>query len=184
MLIVEGPDGAGKTTLINELLRLEPDLQLSPRVVSKEAKATTDLQAWVENDLSSDREGVVYDRYRLISQPIYGAVLRNEEPGVFGDLEWLITMNQALRAKNPVIVHCLPPIEVVRANVKDDPDNTAVADRIDQLYIAYATRATTDLLTPGLHTIIYNYAGLQQMTEEEVARNILTLYSARETEQL
>ena len=83
MLIVEGPDGAGKTQLIQRL-RLNLQLELMPRVVSSDTEMMVDLQEWVNEDLHAGLKRAIYDRHRLISEPIYGPVLRKEMQPVDG----------------------------------------------------------------------------------------------------
>ena len=68
MIIVEGPDGAGKTTLIRQLQERWPDLAVAPRVVSKDAEAMVDLQEWVNINLSDGPQYKIFDRHRLISE--------------------------------------------------------------------------------------------------------------------
>src|ERR687883_686991 len=91
MIIVEGPDGGGKTTLITKLSDLF-DLPIAERVVSKEARAMVDLVQWTERNVSEGSQHTLFDRHRLISEPIYGAILRDRfEPG-FDDAKWLHEM--------------------------------------------------------------------------------------------
>ena len=64
MILVEGPDGAGKSTLVE---RLERDWGITrePRAVSKEAKALTPLGPYIEEELSKGFGMRLYDRFAL-----------------------------------------------------------------------------------------------------------------------
>lgn len=140
MLIVEGPDGAGKTQLVN---RLAESLQMyvMPRVVSKDAEAMVDLVKWVHEDVTSGLKRAIYDRHRLISEPIYGPVLRgNIEPG-FDSQNWLTHYHTLLRRADPFVIFCLPPIENVVKNTLDDPDNKVVEGKIELIYWLYFNMA-------------------------------------------
>lgn len=149
MIIVEGPDGAGKTTLINRLSEYLK-LPISPRVVSKQAEAMVDMKQWVDNNLAAGKQNMLFDRHRLISDPIYSTVLRRHNSPGFEDIHWMMPRVNALYRMKPAIVYCLPPLEVVMANVKDDPDNVVVAATIEQVYGAYVAKAAMDLaLAPG-----------------------------------
>lgn len=157
MLIVEGPDGGGKTTLI---ARLSEGLSLpvADRVVSKDAEAMVDLKAWVDSNLHSGFQPVIYDRHRLISEPIYGPVLRKHmEPG-FEDPHWLASRQRLLRKINPIIIWCLPPLEDVLKNVDGDADNFVISEHIETIYWLYFNAACT---WPG------NYSGIWDYTERE-----------------
>lgn len=142
MLIVEGPDGAGKTHLIK---RLQDDfgMPVAPRVVSKNAEAMVDLVKWVEVNLKQGLIRMIYDRHRLISEPIYGPVLRSDMERGFDNMRWLSSMQQRLRALEPMVVFCLPPIDSVLANVVGDDDNRVVQDQIRTIYHLYFNLAAS-----------------------------------------
>lgn len=155
IIIVEGPDGAGKTTLINQLMA-EFNLDVQPRVVGKDTKDLVDLKQWVEDDLEKGFRYTIFDRYRLISEFIYGPTLRVEQKPGFVDVVWSIIQIQKLQQIGPIIIYCLPPLEVVRANVTGDADNTEVAEFIEPLYAGYVHRIAMDTAA-GLNPIIYDY---------------------------
>jgi hypothetical protein len=142
MLIVEGPDGGGKSRLIQ---RLSEDLKypVAPRVVSKDTQMMVDLVDWVEKNLKNGLQPVIYDRHRLISEPIYGPVLRqNMQPG-FDDMTWLYAKQQEIRALEPFVIFCLPPFERVQSNVESDEDNKVVREAIRTIYWLYFHQAST-----------------------------------------
>ena len=155
MIIIEGPDGAGKTTLINQLMA-EFNLDVQPRVVGKNTKDLVDLKQWVEGDLEKGFRYTIFDRYRLISEFIYGPTLRVEQKPGFVDVVWSIIQIRKLQQIGPIIIYCLPPLEVVRANVTGDADNTEVAEFIEPLYAGYVHRIAMDTAA-GLNPIIYDY---------------------------
>lgn len=143
MIVVEGPDGSGKTTLIREI-QAQFSVTIAPRVVSKDAEAMVDLKKWVEEDNKKLGQGVVYDRHRLISETIYGPILRDHpEPG-FDDLEWLASQMQWFYRKKPVIIYCLPPQYVVLDNASSLPRHATV-EHARKIYRAYTARAAVDI---------------------------------------
>lgn len=158
MIVVEGPDGAGKTTLIRDIRQFF-NIPVAPRVVSKGAEAMTDLKVWTENNVSLSFHKMIYDRHRLISEPIYGSVLRDYfEPG-FGDPEWLWKMYRKFYTQaNPLIIYCLPSWEVVEKNVandtEDQPDH--VRAKIRSIYAQYAAKAAVDAAVHE-RAVIYDY---------------------------
>ena len=168
MLIVEGPDGGGKTRLIERLSK-SLEWPVAPRVVSKDAEAMVDLVKWVEENLEGDLQPVIYDRHRLISEPIYGPLLRGDMEEGFCSLPWLRDKQTWLRSINPFVIFCLPPLETVHGNIREDPDNTVVWGRINQIYWLYhnlaaswpGTCATWDYTEDDYHrlfTRIYYWA--------------------------
>jgi len=156
VLIVEGPDGAGKTTLIKKL-QAQFGLEVAPRVVSKDAEALVDLKHWVEDNVITAPHKLIFDRHRLISEPIYGPVLRGEQQPGFIDTHWMTAMLGQFYAGEPLIIYCLPPLETVKANIADDPDNMVVKDHIEGIYAAYTARAALDATLSPRSTVIYDY---------------------------
>ena len=136
MIVVEGPDGSGKTTLVKKIAGAL-DLPIANRVVTKQATAMRDLQQWVDDNLNAGLKATIYDRHRLISEPIYGPVLRHRmEPG-FDDWRWLTYRQTKFRSLQPLVIFCLPPIDTVRRTVLEDDDNKVVWEHIDTLYWLY-----------------------------------------------
>lgn len=151
MIIVEGPDGGGKTTLI-KLLKEELQLPVAPRVVSKNTRpALVDLKSWVDNNLEEGFQKTIFDRHRLISEPIYGPILRyNQEPG-FNDIKWLGPRLDRFYSIEPIIIYCLPPWTEVFSNIEFDRDNEAVREKIEAIYSAYVATASRDhAFAPGI----------------------------------
>ena len=154
-IVVEGPDGAGKTTLVKQLEDVT-QFKLMPRRVGQDTQALVDLKQWVEEDNSTRENWRLYDRHALISEPIYGPILRSQQKPCFTNPVWMKTELQRFYDRIPLIVYCLPPLEVVRRNVANDENNIAVADKIDSIYAAYVARACLDV-AGGRHAFIYDY---------------------------
>lgn len=158
MIIVEGPDGAGKTTLIGQLQE-RYGLEVAPRVVTKGAEAMTDLKVWVEQNLAGGFQYRIFDRHRLISEYIYGPLLRKKQQPGFTDLTWSwMQLDKLYRDVQPFIIYCLPPLEVVAENIYLSGDeNKVVLEHIEAMYAAYVHRASLDLIQNSGRVIIWDY---------------------------
>ena len=156
MLIVEGPDGAGKTTLVKELSEYL-NIPVAPRVVTQRTEAMIDLRDWVDNNLEEGFQRTIFDRYRLISETIYGPILRDQQHPGFDDLMWLGERLQKFYNIGPILIYCLPKLEVVQHNLENDEDNEVVLPRIKSIYSAYINRAALDFNLAGSEVYLYDY---------------------------
>jgi len=160
LIIVEGPDGAGKTTLIQKLLSIVPEYwgvpwELAPRVVSKDTSALVDLKEWTENNLDQGFQRRIFDRHRLLSDPIYRIALGKPfDPELYSSFWLTKAWNTFLNSVEPYIIYCLPPLEVIKANLEGDLENIAVINHVDQIYMGYVSQLA--LLT-SLYDYIYTY---------------------------
>lgn len=172
MIIVEGPDGAGKTTLIKELVKVT-GLPVAPRVVSKDTEALVDLPTWVDDNLQAGFQNLIFDRHRLISEPIYGPILRVEQQEGFSSFSRVVDWVFKFYNLNPIIIYCLPPLSEVRKNLKDDQDNKAVVGRIDSIYAAYVAKAANDLRHSS-RVFYYDYTAHDAMSLAFAVKGMLT----------
>jgi Deoxynucleoside kinase len=162
MLIVEGPDGAGKSTLVGRLVGTL-GWEVASKVVDSNTKASVDLVQWVERNVAAGLQPRIFDRHRLISEPIYGPLLRGDmEPG-FNDFRWLRQWQGRLRQEvEPLVIFCLPPLETVKANLLNDANNKAVAGIVDPMYWLYFNAAASW----GYPSLVWDYtrpAGFDQL---------------------
>lgn len=151
MIIVEGPDGAGKTNLVTHLAE-ELQLPVAPRRVSKQAVHLVEMRPWVDENLREGLRPTLFDRHPFISEFIYGPTMKGRLPEGFDDPDWLQERLARFNKLNPAIIWCLPPLEEVVNNIDGDPDNEAIAPHIETIYWLYYYRAMH-------HGLMYDYTG-------------------------
>lgn len=142
MLIVEGPDGAGKSRLVK---RLHDELEwpVAARAVGADTKPLVDMAAWTDENLKRGFHETIYDRHRLISEPIYGPWVRRELGEGFQDVhrltQWLGLFDAMLEDGMILLVYCLPPLDEVMKNLEDDDDgqNERLRDEMPGIYWQY-----------------------------------------------
>lgn len=153
MIILEGPDGCGKTTLLQvlcDVLQLKPAERASIPGVG--VPADRDLTAWVDQDIGTwhTRPCEVHDRYPLISEPIYGSYLRGK-PSI--RLDGWYRGHLATVQRTAFVVFCLPPYRRALENATNDKQMPGVLDHYQSLYCGYQFAAA---VWTG-HHYSYNY---------------------------
>lgn len=158
-IIVEGPDGSGKDTLIRDLLVLFPDHTLHARASTSLGGPVSDLARWVSRDVNTMdiQHPSIYNRHPLISELVYHRYRQGDQAG-YRSAEWThAAWRNAMRkhaSKHAIVVFCQPPAHVVRKTVNQqgrDAHMPGVYDNILDIYTDYATH-----LWPGI-SIRYDY---------------------------
>lgn len=142
IIIVEGMDGTGKTTLVQQLAHR---LEVKPRKFVGSLGPSDDYRLVLVNrtrpEISeleiTSAEGRpvkrLYDRFPLLSEAIYGPALRGRN--CFGGLYY--PLRSRLLALKTVIVYCRPDRDVIQANVQQAPQMPGVLEHFDELLDAY-----------------------------------------------
>ncbi|MGH3834120.1 MAG: hypothetical protein ACRDSF_00230 [Pseudonocardiaceae bacterium] len=132
MLVVEGPDGSGKTTLVkqlSEMYKLIPVKRDMESEVSAYQWMIDELQTWQINSPIK-----IYDRFPLIGERIHGPILRQQMELAFYDREAmkLLLMRVVL---DGLIIYCRPTLGHILANTVDEsPQIVANLRRIVHAY--------------------------------------------------
>jgi hypothetical protein len=153
-VIVEGPDGSGKSTMV-ERIHTTLGLPVHERASTSKGGPVDDLAGWVERDLAwmqgSATQAMVYDRHPIISEPIYGPNVRGWAlPGFRPVTDRLQLASRRLEiTKHAVIIFCRPPIHVVRDNVEATLDNQ-LAGVLAALPAIYQGYRQAEYFWPGL----------------------------------
>jgi hypothetical protein len=140
-IVVEGPDGSGKTTLINELLTRMPEAwDLHPRFTHSTNGPHPNLAQLVRDDMSELSLRVkpwIYDRHPLVGEYIYGPACRGSLAQGFEHNGWRGLMTDRL-TDHAVLVLCLPPWHIVNANMMAGQHVAGVMDNAYRIYSDYA----------------------------------------------
>lgn len=154
MIILEGPDGGGKTTLLEDLREQYPSIPVHDRASSSGADGgpVVDLFDWVLIDVPtwSSQELSFYDRHPLVSEYIYGPIIRGTM-----DPRFHTTPHLRRLMRRALTIVCLPPLEVVRASVSAERDMSGVTTHIDAIWHSYASLRAFWSSTVGI--VHYDY---------------------------
>ncbi|QDH45124.1 guanylate kinase [Salmonella phage SE13] len=123
-IIIEGPDNAGKSTLI-EFLKSRTGRSVIHNTVDKNPESVMAKQT-KENALEGN---CIYDRSAVISEYIYCLVLQRT-PVVNINISHVADM-----CDNAIVIFCMPPVEKVLATTKDEMPG--VVENLEALYNQY-----------------------------------------------
>lgn len=181
MIILEGPDGSGKTTLLGQLEN-EFGLPVNPKASDSVNGPVEDLVGWVDQDLYSwpSRSVALYDRHPLISEPVYGPVVRGHVDQRFLS-RWFRSSHDRLMS-GALVVWCLPPFEVVADNVCGSGEESTqsrdekmskhmdgVAQSLDAIWTLYGLAVQSWRGT----CMVYDYTAERMMQQEERMHSLI-----------
>jgi tRNA uridine 5-carbamoylmethylation protein Kti12 len=151
VLIIEGCDGTGKTTLCTDLAR---DLRLR---VGKRGVADRDKLYEVTREdtyralgaaVSGRAPAQIWDRL-FFSEPIYSRAIGRRNEFKLDEMQFIQSMLKALRCP---IIFCIVPLETVEENIMKSKQMDGVEDHLPYIHGAYESVARS---VEGAH--IYDY---------------------------
>lgn len=158
-IIIEGPDGAGKTALAAVLCRA---LGMAYHHEGPPPPGV-DLRDHYLNTLRSNtRVPTVFDRFHL-GEVVYGPLLREKSGLTPRDVQ---IINQAFKDLGGSIIICLPPWETCIENSRAKAELELIQDEVvlQAAYDAWTVLAKTRALFRGQ---LYDYTELYQQQEVE-----------------
>lgn len=131
VILVEGCDNTGKTTLVNKLAH-----KTGYTVVHSKGPDKDQIKPWLNHILekAENGENLIMDRVSLVSEQVYGPILRGDS--VFGPSEWLGLWGRFMELQ-PKIVYCRPPREVILGTITEREQMGGVAENCRKLIDAY-----------------------------------------------
>lgn len=152
-IIIEGPDGGGKTTLLSDLQGHFPSMVQHPRFCTSTGGPIENLAEAVFKDAQPRPTNYIYDRHPVISEYIYTF-------GTGRPIRPAFLQDSMGRVRNRVAHHsltiwCLPPLTTVRRNVFNDDQEQmdGVVSNIDTIYHMYEMHRQ---LWPG-RSVVFDY---------------------------
>lgn len=146
MIIVEGADNVGKSTLIQQLVEQDPRLRLLHRDRFKPQKGESIGTSYLTSLLPADGDRLshgygIMDRF-LASEIIYGDLFRGGHRLTAAELD---AIRRLLVAYDPIVVHCDPGDDAILASWKartqlyDDPlvIVKAYRERLREIFVPF-----------------------------------------------
>lgn len=136
MIVVEGPDGGGKTTLVRKICSQWGLLEGERGVPDRDKLYTVtrqDTYRALSMAVGGEAPVKVWDRL-FISELVYSGVMNR--PCEFSTSESGF-IHEILKALRCPVIFCIPPVEVVKENITKDKQMIGVADNIDYIWGKY-----------------------------------------------
>jgi len=148
-IVVEGCDGAGKTTLIERAREGQKERYFCTVRASRyppDLKTAFQYLQWVKHQRDFD---LLLDRIHFISDRVYGPILRGQD--IFGEMPLDFGL-QTVAA----IVYCRPLTQTIHANARKHMQMSGVIEHLDALITGYDDLMKR-LEQKGLRVIRYDY---------------------------
>lgn len=135
MILLEGPDGAGKTSLLKAMVN-RWDLDVMPRFAGTHGPKDDLYRRVYEDQVSrAVKRCAIYDRHPLISEYIYGPAMGR---GISTEFLWPSARQMRHQlAHDALLILCLPPLEEVKKNIARTEQMEGVAEKIEYIYEQY-----------------------------------------------
>jgi hypothetical protein len=134
LVVVEGPDGAGKSTLATRLLKRTG----LPTLLVKRSGPPGDVETlllqsrWIKEQGESPLN-ILCDRHPIISECIYRPVVRREGPA-----PWTVEdAAPALTRRDVLLIYCRPTYETLSRTVGVEEQMAGVTDHYVELLAEY-----------------------------------------------
>lgn len=139
MIILEGPDGAGKSTLMARLEQGLAEYGIHPgthagtpnrdRMWETTVARTYDA---IGRDLDPNRPPLMWDRL-FYSELVYAPIM--DRHNAFGTRTNYV--HRLIAYTGSPVIFCMPPLEVVQENCAKTKQHSWVADNVEQIYRRY-----------------------------------------------
>ena len=182
MIIVEGCDGSGKTTLVTKLHE-KYGLPIAKRVKDRdrlrEFTIPDTFRAMARAARSTDPVPYIYDRL-FFSEMVYSPIIRGEDAQF--NIAQIGFVTRFLEAGRFPIILCCPEWEVVEANLNAGGHQLdgvmEKAFEIHQAYFRMFMRVQENY--PGMFMVAYDYTDSESAYEvEQAVESFLANYNAR-----
>lgn len=135
VIVVEGPDGAGKSTLIDNL-RLSSDRHYVSMRRSRPPKTLDEIVhivRWIEK--LTGPTPLILDRHPFISESIYGGVLRGHS--LLSNYYSVEDYQQHFKSFVDRVIYCRPPTSVILQKMHANPQLKGVTEKIEEITARY-----------------------------------------------
>lgn len=159
IIVVEGPDGSGKSTFARALSNFLHCIYIKSEVRPvKDVFYPLDYHRFLRN-IDADVGNVVSDRHVIVSEPIYGSIIRGGH---------ILREDDIRRAASDCFaVYCRPPTPTILQNIESSEQMKGVVDNAHDLIREYDR---VMLRLPFKQVMTFDYTS---QTTNELCQHIL-----------
>lgn len=134
-IVVEGMDGSGKTTLVNQLYEyLGPSRVEVVPGYNRITGPKSPMRVWWMEQLSINpfNKTVLHDRF-FYPELVYGPVLRGRIDAEPSTIDYV----RSFLREHALLIYCRPPVEVIRNGSNAEPQMKGVHEKFPHLLYEY-----------------------------------------------
>lgn len=137
MIIFEGPDGAGKSTLISEVIHHwhgSPPNNYDVQVVHSPGPLPKGLYLHALKILKEAKPVCILDRFPYFSEAVYGKILERHPLMTVSEF---VALRERLLKIRPLVIYCRPPLTMLHITHKAREQMKGVDENFDVLVKEY-----------------------------------------------
>lgn len=130
LLVLEGPDGSGKSTFIKNLSLSHRIFRVSSfGVLGQKRNNVFDLENWLAHldftvtEAAKTKTIVALDRFTPVSERVYAPIFRSMASYNY-QAKRLFNIESDYFCPGPLFIQMNPPVEVCQTNVRNDPSES------------------------------------------------------------
>lgn len=135
MIVAEGLDSTGKTTLVEKIVGRYPSLKYRPSIGNKHDPPQIARQAQDEAYAWDMLKSTVGDRSRILSEYIYAPLLKNR-PVAYPYHAWLEMLGTFSQHEH-LIIHCVRSKALIIDSWKEEDQLKGVRQHLDEIQYRY-----------------------------------------------
>jgi hypothetical protein len=137
MIILEGPDGGGKSMLTPKIVRRwhgRPPDNYDVQVTHSPGPLDNGLYEWAIKALKNAKPVCILDRFPYFSESVYGPVLRQRP--CMSTAEFVALRERLLKIR-PLVIYCRPPVTTLHVSRLVRDQMSGVLEHYDEIVAAY-----------------------------------------------
>lgn len=159
-IVIEGMDGSGKSTLVNQLMEHYGDQAHLIPGYNRYPDPKSTMDRWWMEQLATHPVGkiVIHDRF-FYPEFVYGPTLRGYINAESSTVQYV----QSFLREHAFLIYCRPPVEILKEGIEAETQMVGVKEMFNDLLSAYDNMIITEALHYGGRFMKYDWSDDQAM---------------------